>query len=114
MAGTKRRARVAPAPRKRAASRGGTRPERRTIAEVAPVVEGSVPAEATLPPPEPEPPHAHAVCRVCGRIAQVSVPPPTRRALDIIAEHRPRGWTMEAMTISLTGACQRCREGRTD
>jgi Fe2+ or Zn2+ uptake regulation protein len=62
-------------------------------------------------PPRIEPPHAHAVCRLCGRIADVDLRLEDLRQLEELAQRRPGGWYVEGITFSLTGACPRCRHG---
>ncbi len=70
------------------------------------------------PPKEParpvelrEDPHSHIVCRACGRIQRVELSELDRHFLTELAGHRPEGWTVDGVAFSLTGACQRCREG---
>ncbi|HZY69451.1 MAG TPA: hypothetical protein VFF67_00530 [Thermoplasmata archaeon] len=63
------------------------------------------------PLPRIEPPHIHAVCRSCGRILEVDPMPDDLPALLAFTERRPDGWSVDAMTISFTGACARCRQG---
>ncbi|HXQ93806.1 MAG TPA: hypothetical protein VN864_01350 [Thermoplasmata archaeon] len=58
-----------------------------------------------------EPPHAHVVCRVCGRIADVPLDTHDELVLEQMAGRRPEGWSVELIAFSLTGACARCREG---
>jgi Fe2+ or Zn2+ uptake regulation protein len=58
-----------------------------------------------------EPPHAHVVCRVCGRIADVPLDTNDALVLEQMAGRRPDGWSVELIAFSLTGACARCREG---
>ncbi|MFZ1024328.1 MAG: hypothetical protein WAN87_09350 [Thermoplasmata archaeon] len=65
--------------------------------------------------PEPidlnEDPHAHVVCRVCGRIAGLALQQTDLWMLTEVAERRPEGWSVDGITYTLTGACPRCREG---
>lgn len=58
-----------------------------------------------------EDPHAHVVCRVCGRIAGLPLQPTDLWMLTEVAERRPEGWSVDGITYTLTGACPRCREG---
>ncbi len=59
-----------------------------------------------------EDPHAHVVCRVCGRIQRVALTELDRHLLTEMSSHHPDGWSVDGISFSLTGACQRCREGR--
>ncbi len=59
-----------------------------------------------------EAPHAHIVCQVCGRIAQVGLAPEEEAVLMLLAERHPEGWSVDRVAFSLTGACRPCREGR--
>lgn len=63
------------------------------------------------PPLESERPHAHVVCRVCGRIQPVELTELDCHLLTGLAEHVPDGWSVERIAFSVAGACQRCREG---
>ena len=58
-----------------------------------------------------EDPHAHVVCRVCGRIQGLDLNELDRHLLTELAALHPAGWSVEQATFSLTGACRRCREG---
>jgi len=58
-----------------------------------------------------EPPHAHVVCRVCGRIANVPLDTEGSLLLERLARQRPEGWSVDLISFSLTGACERCRRG---
>jgi Fe2+ or Zn2+ uptake regulation protein len=58
-----------------------------------------------------EPPHAHIVCRSCGRIAEVPLDTEAKLRLEELARARPSGWSVDLIAYSLTGACSRCREG---
>jgi Fe2+ or Zn2+ uptake regulation protein len=73
------------------------------------VVPGSIPRDATYPPPRVEAPHAHAVCRSCGRISEVELRTEEHEVLRALAEQRPVGWAIDGLTFSLTGTCPRCR-----
>ena len=72
---------------------------------------GSVPKEPGRLTVLAEPPHAHIVCRVCGRIATVALDTQATLVLEHIAQQRPEGWTVDQISFSLTGACARCRQG---
>jgi Fe2+ or Zn2+ uptake regulation protein len=58
-----------------------------------------------------EPPHAHAVCRQCGRITEVPIAPFDVEQLKALATEGPTGWEFEGISLSMTGLCPRCREG---
>ena len=58
-----------------------------------------------------EDPHAHVVCRVCGRIQRFELTELDRHLLTELAMRHPEGWSVDGIAFSLTGACQRCREG---
>jgi Fe2+ or Zn2+ uptake regulation protein len=58
-----------------------------------------------------EDPHAHIVCRVCGRIQSVELTELDRHFLTELAGHHPEGWSVDGIAFSLMGACRRCREG---
>ena len=58
-----------------------------------------------------EDPHAHIVCRVCGRIQSVELTELDRHFLTELAGHHPDGWSVDGIAFSLMGACRRCREG---
>jgi Fe2+ or Zn2+ uptake regulation protein len=60
-----------------------------------------------------EDPHAHVVCRSCGRIQRIELSELDRHLLTQLAEQHPEGWSVDGIAFSLTGACQRCREGPT-
>jgi Fe2+ or Zn2+ uptake regulation protein len=60
-----------------------------------------------------EEPHAHVVCRSCGRIQRIELNELDRHLLTQLAEQHPEGWSVDGIAFSLTGACQRCREGPT-
>jgi Fe2+ or Zn2+ uptake regulation protein len=74
------------------------------------VVPGSLPRDASRFPLLLEPPHAHVVCRVCGRIASVPLDTDGSLLLERLARQRPDGWTVDLISFSLTGACERCRQ----
>ena len=56
-----------------------------------------------------EPPHAHAVCRNCGRIAEVELGGFDASQLTSIAGDGPVDWIVEGISLSLTGLCASCR-----
>jgi len=58
-----------------------------------------------------EDPRAHIVCRVCGRIQRVELTELDRFLLTELGRRRPDEWSVDGIALSLTGACQRCREG---
>ena len=58
-----------------------------------------------------EEPHAHIVCRVCGRIQGLELTELDRHLLTELAALSPDGWSVERIAYSLAGACRRCREG---
>jgi len=58
-----------------------------------------------------EDPHSHIVCRVCGRIQRIELTELDRHLLTELATRHPDGWNVDGVAFSLTGACQRCREG---
>jgi len=58
-----------------------------------------------------EDPHAHVVCRVCGRIQRIELTELDRHLLTELAAQHPAGWSVDGIAFSLTGACQKCREG---
>jgi Fe2+ or Zn2+ uptake regulation protein len=60
-----------------------------------------------------EDPHAHVVCRVCGRIQGLELNELDRHLLTELAALHPDGWSVERVAFSLTGACRLCREGPT-
>jgi Fe2+ or Zn2+ uptake regulation protein len=82
-------------------------------------------ASGAKPPPPPreprsvrvpsvnlvEDPHAHVVCRACGRIQRIELTELDRHLLTELAARHPEGWSVDGVAFSLTGACQRCREG---
>jgi len=58
-----------------------------------------------------EDPHAHIVCRVCGRIQSLELTELDRHLLTELAAVTPEGWSVERIAYSLAGSCRRCREG---
>lgn len=59
----------------------------------------------------PEPPHTHLVCRACARILEVPMAFDQQQALEELLLQTPAGWTVDTITVSMTGACPRCRQG---
>ncbi len=72
---------------------------------------------APVPPPRivrvdlGEAPHAHIVCRNCGRIQGIELTELDRHLLEELASRHPDGWSVDGIAYSATGACRRCREG---
>jgi Fe2+ or Zn2+ uptake regulation protein len=58
-----------------------------------------------------EPPHAHSVCRACGRIAEVQLSGLDSQQLTSLAADGPPEWAIDGISLSLTGFCPRCRKG---
>jgi Fe2+ or Zn2+ uptake regulation protein len=58
-----------------------------------------------------ERPHAHIVCRGCGRIAPVALETEEELRLEAIARAAPEGWAVDLVAFSLTGTCPRCQQG---
>ncbi|MGA8303601.1 MAG: hypothetical protein WA547_02465 [Thermoplasmata archaeon] len=58
-----------------------------------------------------EDPHAHIVCRNCGRIQTLELTELDRHLLTELATRHPDGWSVDGVAFSATGACRRCREG---
>ncbi|MGA9839203.1 MAG: hypothetical protein WBF81_09200 [Thermoplasmata archaeon] len=71
----------------------------------------SPPAERVVRVDLGEPPHAHIVCRSCGRIQPLELTELDRHLLTELAAHHPDGWSVDGISFSATGACRRCREG---
>jgi hypothetical protein len=69
------------------------------------------PAVARGPGVRLAPPHAHIVCRVCGRIQGLELTELDRHLLTELSALTPDGWSVERIAYSLAGACRRCREG---
>ncbi len=95
------------------------RPARPTARRSARTRPAKVPVTLSISvPPTPrlalaEDPRSHIVCRNCGRIQSVELNELDRHLLTELAGRRPDGWSVERIAYSLTGACRRCREGRT-
>ncbi|MGB6501547.1 MAG: hypothetical protein WBG19_09175 [Thermoplasmata archaeon] len=87
-------------------TRRAARPARRPAAR-PPEIRAVRPAGVDLS----EDPHAHVVCRVCGRIQSLDLNELDRHLLTELAALHPEGWSVEQVAFSLTGACRRCREG---
>lgn len=92
-------------------ARAKRRPTPRTPNVRAPV--RARPTRAAPPPSVDlhEEPHSHIVCRACGRIQRIELTELDRHFLEELAARRPDGWSVDGISYSLTGACQRCREG---
>jgi hypothetical protein len=58
-----------------------------------------------------ETPHAHAVCRQCGRITEVALAAFDIAQLTSLASGSPEAWSVDGISLSLTGLCPRCRQG---
>ena len=92
----------------------GARPRTRSAHRARPPSTPAPPEPAR--PPRPivalgEDPHAHIVCRVCGRIQGLELSELDRHLLTELAALTPDGWSVERIAYSLAGACRRCREG---
>ncbi len=77
---------------------------------------GPAPRAPTVRPRPPlerleEEPHAHIVCRVCGRIQGLELTELDRHVLTELSALSPDGWSVERIAYSLAGSCRRCREG---
>ena len=70
----------------------------------------SLPASGRLPS-LPEAPHTHLICRACARILEVPMEFDQQQTLEELVRRTPAGWTIDTITVSMTGACPRCREG---
>jgi Fe2+ or Zn2+ uptake regulation protein len=89
-----------------------TRSARKPAAVPKPSVPSREPRAARFPNVNlAEDPHAHVVCRVCGRIQRIELTELDRHLLTELAAGHPEGWSVDGIAFSLTGACQRCREG---
>jgi hypothetical protein len=95
------------------APRAHRSPARRRKSRPRPKVDLGIPT----PPPRivrvelREEPHAHIVCRNCGRIQRLELTELDRHLLTEIARRHPDGWSVDGVAFSATGACRRCREG---
>jgi Fe2+ or Zn2+ uptake regulation protein len=79
-----------------------------------PVVATVVVAPATNAPrlaSLPEPPHTHLVCRGCARILELPMEFDDQQTLETLLLRAPPGWMVDSITVSITGACARCRQG---
>jgi Fe2+ or Zn2+ uptake regulation protein len=83
------------------------RPARRSRATRVP----DAPVERVVRVALAEEPHAHVVCRSCGRIQAIELTELDRHFLEELAGRHPDGWSVDGIAYSLTGACRRCREG---
>jgi len=82
-----------------------------THRRVPPELRVETPAERVIRVDLVEDPHAHIVCRACGRIQDVELTELDRHFLTELAGHHPDGWSVDGIAFSLMGACRRCREG---
>ena len=96
--------------RARRARRTRRPPARRRPVEFAPVAKV---VERVVRVDLGEDPHAHIVCRNCGRIQSLELTELDRHVLTELASRHPDGWSVDGIAFSATGACQRCREGPT-
>jgi len=87
------------------------RPPKPTVRAKAPIRPRAVPLARVPNVRLVEDPHAHVVCRVCGRIQRIELTELDRHLLTELAAQHPEGWSVDGVAFSLTGACQRCREG---
>lgn len=92
-------------PARRTRTSSTTPPRPTAEARATPV--RSVPGLAALG----EDPHAHIVCRICGRIQGLELTELDRHVLTELASRTPDGWSVERIAYSVAGACRRCREG---
>jgi Fe2+ or Zn2+ uptake regulation protein len=95
-------------PRTPLAPRSGRRPTRRRAVAPAPVPKV---VERVIRVDLGEDPHAHIVCRNCGRIQALDLTELDRHLLTELAARHPDGWSVDGIAFSATGACRRCREG---
>jgi Fe2+ or Zn2+ uptake regulation protein len=51
------------------------------------------------------------VCRGCGRIASLALSPEEMVLLDRFSARSPAGWSVDGISLTLTGTCRKCREG---
>lgn len=87
------------------------RKSRRPVVEVE--SEPVLPVRPVLAATLEESPHANIVCRVCGRITPLPLDPLSEVLILQVADRYPDGWSVDHVALSLAGACQSCREGRT-
>ncbi len=59
----------------------------------------------------PEAPRTNLVCRACARILHIPMEFDQQQALEELLLRTPVGWAVDTITVSMTGACPRCREG---
>ena len=86
-------------------------PARRAQSRRRPARPAARPARFVVPELEAERPHAHVVCRICGRIQPLELTELDAHLLTELAGRRPDGWSAERIAFSVAGACQRCRAG---
>jgi Fe2+ or Zn2+ uptake regulation protein len=92
----------------RRASRSRARPSRRAAAAAMGIPRAT---ERVVRVNLGEDPHAHIVCRNCGRIQTLELTELDRHLLTELAARHPDGWSVDGIAFSATGACRRCREG---
>ncbi|MCI4335763.1 MAG: hypothetical protein L3K17_00995 [Thermoplasmata archaeon] len=97
-------------PRRRAPT---GRPKAAVAPPAAPVLRIVVPSAIGSPrlASLPEPPHTHLVCRSCARILELPMEFDDQQTLENLLLRAPAGWVVDSITVSLTGACARCRQG---
>lgn len=102
-----RNRRAAKAPRSRTVRKRAARP-----GPLPPIVPGSVPEDRDgILVARIDPPHLMEVCRGCGRIAPLSLAPEEMVVLDRFSARAPAGWSVDGISLTLTGTCRKCREG---
>lgn len=101
---TRRRFRVSMATRRRIRN---ARPVRRR----SPARRSRAPPPAVSVPSGPGPAHTHIVCRRCARISHLALTLEDLASLTSLVERRPRGWSVDGISYSLTGVCPRCAAG---
>jgi Fe2+ or Zn2+ uptake regulation protein len=87
------------------------RPRRSSRGRAAAALEMPHPPERVVRVDLGEEPHAHIVCRNCGRIQRLELTELDRHLLEELAARHPDGWSVDGIAYSATGACRRCREG---
>jgi hypothetical protein len=103
---------MTPTPSARSKAKPRRRPPQKAVEPplIAPAPEVSVRPTGRLPS-LPEPPHTHLICRACARILEVPMEFDQQQTLEELVRRTPAGWTVDTITVSMTGACPRCREG---
>lgn len=77
----------------------------------APTIVVGVPTHTPRVAALPEPPHTHLVCRSCARILELPMEFDDQQTLESLLLRAPAGWVIDSITVSVTGACARCRQG---